>query len=298
MGTGDLRPIVPEEHKRKIIQTVVQAVKSAPIGAVTDGAQLAYQLDNGFDELCNGEHFNFEPVLGALRQLESYRDEDVYAAIVNAKAELEKLGVSMDEPALELHPDVKKRLLEQAKAAPKPRISSTLAQTKAETTKPPPEPKTKTQDVPKKSEERLKELGLSGQKKSRGKQIRLGIMVLVAVVLAVVLFLNRPNRPLGIEQFKNTIPMKSAGFQEGYFRGYVNDSGWYKLNPEVRNQRFKNFVTFLKSKGWSANAQVYDSQNRLVITNADSDRLVAATFFIKGNRDGSVPEAETPPKKP
>lgn len=296
-----LKPLINDEVRRNVVQATVNAIKGAPVGKKVDAAQLAYLIDSNFDQLCDGETFDFQPILDGLRGLGTVEDGEIYVAVVKLRAALQEMKLRLSDVKLAVDETLGNRLVADHKRAEA--RAAAEAQLVATT-------KTASIDLPKPEEkraatkeERLREMGLGKEDNRTLKIVRAVVLVVVALSLGVVTFLLRPNRPLDPVELGTVIPLKNAELRDGAFLAVVDDSRWYSLTPKEREAKLKAFEALLVEKDLIEDMQARDPKGRLVITTKGPRALTGAVFFMFGNADGTIPPdvykpAETlPPKK-
>lgn len=296
-----LKPLFSDELRRSVVQATVNAIKGAPVGKRVDSAQLAYLIDSNFDQLCDGETFDFQPILDGLRGLGAIEDSEIYVAVVKLRSSLQELKLQLSEVKLSVDDTLGARLMADAKRAEA--RASAEAYTVATT-------KTSSIDLPKpeekraaNKEERLREMGLGKEDSKVVRRIRIAVWVVLLTGIAAVAFITRGTRPMDEQTLGTVIPLKSAELRDGALQVVINDSGWYKLSTKERAQKLEDFEALLNSKDLIDDMQARDSRGRLVIAARGPRKLYGAVFFMYGNADGTVPPgaykpAETlPPKK-
>jgi hypothetical protein len=295
LGTGDLKPIITEEMRRRIINIVASAFRASPIGDKVDSSKLVFQIGSGFDQLFDGSRFDLEPIFTALREVLKVDDRDFYNVVVRAKHELSEIGIATHEPKLSLNA-IEKQNVEgevrraDAKAA-KERTSSFPPEPGKEK-EPPKERKHLTKD------EQLRELGLDGAKKKASFPVRGILLGLALAVLGVYAFLTRPNQELDPLAYDSVMPMKRAYLFEGTFQCTIDDPRWFKLPPIERVTRLQQFEALLRKNGKTKDMQCRDSHGRLSITFAGGGNIVGSNFFMNAGVDGKLPEQLILPKAP
>src|SRR5262245_41579639 len=80
LEAGDIRPIIPEQVKQRVVNAAVLAVLSTASGRRLEASQVRGIVAKSFDRLCDGIHFDFEPVARALRKSATATDGDVFLA--------------------------------------------------------------------------------------------------------------------------------------------------------------------------------------------------------------------------
>lgn len=117
LATADLKPIVPDGLRRRVVNLVVQAIMSTTAGTKIDRSKLENLIESSFGSLFDGKRFDVQPVLQALLRVPSMNESDLFVGLVNAKVLLETMGCEMNEPQLALEAPIKAQLLREAEAA-------------------------------------------------------------------------------------------------------------------------------------------------------------------------------------
>ncbi len=299
LATGDLKPFIPDETRRQITQYVVYAVKAAPVGRLVDAHQLAYLVDSNFEELFNGQHFDFNPVLTGLRELGEFKDEDVYVAIIRLEQKLHGMGFELAPVTLNVDPSRAEGLLQEAEARERQaaqEAANAVAQTRATTVSQVPEigeaVKEDSSDKVTRKDRSLAKYGIKDKKTTskRAQIIRYALLAVIAIAVVVVGVVTWPNRSLDATAFSTTIPLTEAQILEGGLQGKLDDNAWWKLSAEERTARIESFAKYVKQRGIDNGLQVRDASNRLVVSSTRDGRIVTARFFEFGGKDGSIPE--------
>jgi hypothetical protein len=300
LSTGDLKPFIPEDVQRQITQHVVHAVKAAPIGKAIDPHQLAFVVDSNFSDLFDGSQFDFNPVLGGLRDLGTFQDEDIYVAVVRLEQKLHGMGYGLAPVTLQVDPQRASELIEEAETRDRiaaQEAANTVAQTRASL-----------QDVPEvappqdedraDSKETRKDASLAkwGIKKKgltkKARVIRYAALLLVGVAIGATGFLTAPNRKIRPEMFTNTVPMSSATLKAGGLNGVLDDTKWWKIPFEDRTKRIAAFRRQVEQAGYLRSLQVRDGRSRVVMAASNDGRILTANFFEFGHEDGSIPDEQ------
>ncbi len=290
LNTGDLRPYIGPETRRDIIQAVVQSVKAAPIGERVDGSQLAYLVDNNFDALCDGASFDLEPVFQGLRDLGNVADRDLYLASTVLREALHPHQIEVRHQTLDVSEAEARQLIQQyARAKQQAKRDAVLAVTHTiDTPSPPP---TETVDQQPRAEARrteLRRLGLGQGDRRTLQRIRAAVLITVFLIVATPAYLFRSTRPLSVNPYEGTIPLKSARLRNGLFVGELDDEKWWPLPLEQREDRLRKFQVVVRAQGFAPDLQVRDAKDRLVITTVGPGHLRGSPFFMRGRADGSL----------
>ncbi len=162
LSTGDLKPFVPEELRRQIIQIVSTAFRASLSGQV-DAAQLTFQIDSSFDALFDGQTFDLAQIFDGLRQSHPLSDQAIYQVVARATADLATLDVQVEEPALELNTIEKQNITADLRRAEERAAKNRASGPTPPAADKPPEETSKRIT----REERLKEYGLSSVREKR-----------------------------------------------------------------------------------------------------------------------------------
>jgi hypothetical protein len=117
LATADLRPIVPDHVRRRIVNVVVQAIMRTSAGTKIDRSKLETLIESAFGSLYDGQTFSFELVLKALLKVPGMSEGDLYIGIVNLRVLLDAIGVQMEEPQMSLDAATRAMLLREAERA-------------------------------------------------------------------------------------------------------------------------------------------------------------------------------------
>jgi hypothetical protein len=281
LSTADLKPVVPDETRRKVNVAVVQSIKSTPVGAKLDASQLAFLVDSNFDQLCDGTRFDFEGIHAAMREVPGVTDTDVYVAAVRLAEQLKVLGIQMELPVLQVKEAEVKALL----AAPRrtsgvsdPRMSPPPAVTPKDGAK-----ADAGGEKHARGKERLRSLGLGGADTQQTKLIRFATLAVLVVAAGGFAWLNRPSRDLDPGDYGDVIPLKEARLDSGVFQGELDMKAWKKLKYKQREQSVHAFEDRLREDGFIPNMQVRDDQNRIVIVAASGGKISAARVLLEND---------------
>jgi hypothetical protein len=292
LSTADIKPFVPDESRRQIVQIVSSAIRNSNVGAKFDAAHLTFQIDSAFESLFDGRSFDLAQIFEVLRQSAQIEDADVYTVVARAKMELTPLGFGVIEPKVGLNSIEKQNVVDEIRRADE-RAAKRTGTLDIAADKPPEESSKRIT-----REERLKEYGLDSvnEKLKKRAPIRTIVLGVVAVAAGVTAFLMRPDRPLPHEQYQSVMPVKSAELINGTFQCIVDETKWLALEVKDRDDRLAKFEKMLASEGNVQDMQCRDTQNRLVITTSGPNRIVGAAFFMKGDAHGVIPKPETAAK--
>lgn len=297
LGTGDLKPFVPDDLRREVVQLVVQSLKTAPVGQKLDSAQLAYLVDSNFEDLCDGQTFDFAPILGGLRQLDGVKDADVYAGVVALEIALGERDIALQPIHMDVDRELAARLVMEAEAEARRRAEEAAAEVRArghsKEAPPPPPVQSQPLKVPRGEEAREQRLRSWGLRMLTGRQLKVLRYAVLAVGLLSVVGLAwalRLDKDIGAGTFEGHFPMKEAGLQQGVFQGVVDDSKWWDLSLPDREKKIEALQKVMFDNGWIPQAQIRDTKGRLVVVGMGGGKLSVAAFFRFGKEDGTIPE--------
>lgn len=295
LSTGDLKPLVSDDLKRRVAQSVVNAVKSAPISSRIESAQLAYWCHANFDTLCDGQRFSFDPLLTAFRALGDVADSDLYFVVLELQRLLQQNGILLDEPELAIGEDVREALAREHTRRVKEAEPATPSGPRAPASgRQPPSGEHGAEPAPKK--DKLEKWGLKRQsaKSASGSQyVRIGLLSAVFVACIAYAWLTRPNRELDPHDYDAVFPLKAASLVAGAFQGTIDEALWRRLDYAGREKAVKGLQDAVRERGLLTNLQIRDSQKTLVIVSA-GPRLVPSRALM---REGLRPDDKTIPKE-
>jgi hypothetical protein len=295
LNTNDIRPFIPEELRRKIVAVVSSAIRTSPIGTRFDAAKLTFEIDSAFESLFDGRAFDFAQVIDALRETEVLADQEVYRAVARAKIDLTAIGIDVVEPQLALNTQEKQNIIDEMRRseerAARERATGSIPPQNGESA-PPAEasatPKRTTRD------EQLEKYGLSSvREEKRSFPFRIVAMVVVLLAIGVAWFLTRPNRELDHLDYDKIMPMTHAELIDGTFQCTIDDSRWFNLKPEQREERLAKFESMLLERGLVEDMQCRDKSARLVITAAGPNKITGAAFFLRGDASGTISKPDS-----
>lgn len=295
LGSQDLVPVVADDLRRELVNTVTQSLKASPAGPLIDGAQLAYVLDSKFLELFDGKSLDLGPIVEALRTIDGYTDQAGYVGFVFIHRRLSERGLQLLLPELDVDPVEGQRLVAEAEAkakaerrrhsnretspvAPSPRSESgTNDQASARTATP---------EGGSKKERDLRRYNLLGLSSARWRLIRMSIAAVVLLSGLVFAWVTRPNRPLDAEGWG--IELTKAEIYEGRFVGVLDEKHWYEHPIQLRPRRVERLTEALKERGVLNGARIVNARGDLVIREK-AGHMNAARVVLES------PDGITPP---
>jgi hypothetical protein len=282
--------VVTPDLRRKIVSIVSSAIRSSPLGARFDAAKLTFQIDSAFEALFDGQRFDFAQIIAALRDSQALDDREVYKAVLRAKADLAVAGIDLAEPRVSLTPQQKQQIVDELRRADEQRAVGS-SNPKVPALVPIPASTTPNPTKQKSSDITLEKYGLTSVREQTAKRrfpIRAIAMGLVLVASGVVAFLNRPSRPLAHEKYQAIMPIVSAELIDGTFQCVIDESRWFKLKVEQREERIAKFEAMLKSESLIDDMQCRDRSKRLVIAGVQGNRMTVSPAFLRGNENGVI----------
>jgi hypothetical protein len=114
LSAADLKPLVRDGARRRIVNMVVHTIMATTAGTKIDRSKLENLLESAFDSICNGKTFNFQPVLKALLKVPGVTEKELYLGIVNLKTLLLEISVRMDDPEMTIDQGEKDWILRDA----------------------------------------------------------------------------------------------------------------------------------------------------------------------------------------
>lgn len=282
LSTGDLKPLISDDLKRRVSQGVVQAVRMSPLGQRVQPAQVAYMVDSNFEQLCDGRNFDFRPVHEALRGLGEVSDADVYAVVLRLQDVLAPFEIELIVPKLDVDAETAQAIVQRMRqratstaGSSDPRIPAFSAPVPSQITAPtvPVDPTETRQEA------KLRKFGFTGTG-TNWKVVRFAALLVLVVGLGVFGFFSRQNRELSIDDYAAVFPMVRAELHDGSFLGWMDDVRWYKMRLADREKSMEALEKILRAEGRAGDMQIRDSKQNVVIATSGS-RIVMSPLLKK-----------------
>lgn len=320
-GLGDLnilppspKPFISDDLRRRVNQAVVQSIRTTPISAHVESAQIGFWVDANFEELCDGARFEFAAMLNMLGSVKGVTTVELYVVARRLEELLAQNNVAMTIPELSVDMNEAAAMLAQVtgrRSSPSdPRAPSLRPPPRGETPHDPKAPRTLEEQLPAlveaagkpEKQRRLAKWGLGRSRlDGKGRFIRPAVLALAIAGIATFAWLNRPDRPLDLEPYGVVFPMHDARLVNGTFQGTIHEASWRKLTYKQREAAVSALESIIREQGLISNLQIRDARQRLVITGSGSGKLVASQFLLRDNLppgDNTAPPPGTPTKPP
>lgn len=290
---------IKDEDQRRIISTLIGAVKSTEAGAAISAPQLSYFIGSRFRTLFDGQHFFFAPVYEALSELEGVTEEHIYQAAARFRKWLARIGVQLVEPAWTLPPEKREMLEKQASTLP----VETYGQTSPRPSEQPEAPKPResfTSPTDTKQEARLRKWGLLGFGK-RSSVLRVTLAAMVAVGVIVALELMDPVRGADFEEEGAVFPLSSAVMVEGKWMGILDEQAWLRMRASDRSTAVKRLGEVLKTKQRLVGARVLHPKTSAILAfdlKKTGDFVASEALMKLGEKTAPTPKPSAAPPAP
>jgi hypothetical protein len=272
LSTNDLKPLIPEDLRRRVTQAVVAAFRTTPLGQKLEAAKLGFWIDSNFEALCDGFAFDVNALYHALRELGEVAESDVYLATVHLREPLAALSLRVIEPQLELDPTLREAIERGVRAGNEP-PAPTVPADKAPAKETPP-----TGEKPPKAERWGFGKGKLEKSARAARMIRIGVYAVLFIACVTYGWLVRPNRGLDTQDF--AVPLLHAELVRGTFAAVIDETRWFALRWSDRQSAVRQMEAQLKERGWIGSAQIRDASAHLVMAGSGA-RLHPAPFMIK-----------------
>lgn len=289
LSPDELRPLISDELKREIISAVVRGIKRSAVGVRIDGGQLAYRIDESFDELCDGKSIDVGPILDSLRDFQPDVG-DLYVALVRIHRRLTELRIDLRAPDLGVDAETGARLVEAADTEEKAALRMATAaapatRTSAPAEAPPPPPPTERTETHR--DLQLRRYGLKGMSAARWRLVRWVVMTTLLVTALGAAWALRPNRILDFKSYP--MPLRTAKLKSGLFVAQLDDARWYRMPFGDRSVAVRRMEARLRDEGRLIDATILDARKRVVIRALGSE--------LRASRQAmESPDGVTPPK--
>jgi hypothetical protein len=254
---------IKDEDQRRIISTLIGAVKSTEAGGAISAPQLSYFIGSRFRTLFDGQHFFFAPVYEALSELEGVTEEHIYQAAARFRKWLARIGVQLVEPAWTLSAEKRDMLEKQASTLP----VETYGPTSTRPSEHPEAPKPResfTSPTDTKQEARLRKWGLLGFGR-RSMVLRVVTAAFIAVSVITALELMDPIKSADFEDEGAVFPLSSAVTVEGKWMGVLDEQAWLRMRAGDRTAAVKKLGEVLKSKQRLAGARILHPKTSAIL---------------------------------
>lgn len=279
---------IPDEQQRRIISTLVGALKATEAGPFLSAPQLSYFLASRFNLLCDGTNFFFQGVYDAVLELQGVEEKHVYQAAVRFRRWLARVGLQLAEPAWKLDAATRARLEEQAAKVPLDTYSpiARVMAPHAHTPQPPastaPEADPGPTTAEARQDQRLRKWGLRGLSPRAMMVLRLGLGVLVIGVALLIRVLLDPISSLDVADYRAVIPLTETVTYEGRWLGTVDDKAWRALPLEKRQKALRDLTAILVREGRIQGARLVQANKSIVGYDVKGDMRMADSYLYVG----------------
>lgn len=279
---------IPDEQQRRIISTLVGALKATEAGPFLSAPQLSYFLASRFNLLCDGTNFFFQGVYDAVLELQGVEEKHVYQAAVRFRRWLARVGLQLAEPAWKLDAATRARLEEQAAKVPLDTYSP-IARVMAPhahgpqapaSTAPDAEPGPTTAEA--RQDQRLRKWGLRGLSPRAQMAVRAGLAVLLVGLALLVRVLLDPISSLDVGDYRAVIPLTETVTYEGRWLGTVDDKAWRTLPLDKRNKALRDLTAILTREGRIQGARLVQANKSIVGYDVKGEMRVADSYLYLG----------------
>ncbi len=293
---------IPDEQQRRIISTLVGALKATEAGPHLSAPQLSYFLASRFHVLCDGTNFFFQAVYDAVMELQGVEEKHVYQAAVRFRRWLARVGLQLSEPQWKLDQATRDRLEEQASKVPLDTYSpiakamaGTSAQAAAPTTAAPDAPAGPT-TAEERQDRRLRAWGLRGLTERQMMALRMSLGVLLVVIALVVRMVLDPFSSLDVASYRAVMPLSDAVLFEGKWLGTLDEQAWRALPADRRAKSLRDLGVVLNREGRLAGARIVDARTKGVIGYDLKGTMRLADKYMELGIE--APKAIPPPRSP
>lgn len=289
---------IKDEDQRRIISTLIGAVKSTEAGAAISAPQLSYFIGSRFRTLFDGQHFFFAPVYEALSELEGVTEEHIYQAAARFRKWLARIGVQLVEPTWTLSAEKRDMLEKQASTLP----VETYGPTSTRPSEAPEAPKAResfTSPTDTKQEARLRKWGLLGFGR-RSSILRVAAAAIIAVGAIIALELMDPIKSADFEEEGAVFPLSSAVTVEGKWMGVLDEQAWLRMRAGDRTAAVKKLGEVLKSKQRLVGARILHPKTSAILAFdiKKTGEFVASEALMKLGEKVTTPKPPAPPSPP
>ncbi|MFO0725195.1 MAG: hypothetical protein U1E65_15545 [Myxococcota bacterium] len=253
---------IKDEDQRRIISTLIGAVKSTEAGPSISAPQLSYFIASRFRQLFDGQHFFFTPVFEALVELEGVEEAHIYQAAARFRKWLARIGVQLVEPPWTLSPERREVLEKQASTLPVETYAPVTPRSEAPPQTKPKDSQPSTAEA--RQEARLKRWGLAGFAKG-SKWGRVVAMTLGGMVVLAALLVTSPVSEGDADEVQAIFPVSSVRIVEGAWMGTLNKAAWLKMKDAERAKAVRELGAYLKAQNRIKGARILDPDKHSIL---------------------------------
>lgn len=279
---------IPDEQQRRIISTLVGALKATEAGPFLSAPQLSYFLASRFNLLCDGTNFFFQGVYDAVLELEGVEEKHVYQAAVRFRRWLARVGLQLAEPAWKLDAATRARLEEQAAKVPLDtyspiaRVMAPHANSPSTPVPAAPEADAGPTTAEARQDQRLRKWGLRGLSRRAMMAVQIGSATLLVGVAVLVRVLLDPVSTLDVGDYRAVIPLTDTVTYEGRWLGTIDDKAWRALPLDKRHKALRDLTAILVREGRVQGARLVQANKSIVGYDVKGDMRVADSYLYAG----------------
>ena len=245
--------------RRAMAEAVAWVFKNTSAAPHLNSGQLAQAIETRFDDFCDGERFQVQPLLDGLVRLPGVRPEDMLVPTYRLESFLAAHGLVLGDTGFAFDAATQVKAKAQSQAAEDLLILYPLAGRK--------DPHAGKRS----SRPAAGRITISPRADNSDASRRTRILAVVAAVVAVFalvfLFLTRPVKGLDPSDYA-VVPMVDVRLKEGAFYGVLDDQGWAAVPATDREAALQKLEAQLRKES-RVRVRIYDGAGNLMVFGND-----------------------------
>lgn len=254
--------LLPPALRQEITQAAVNAVRQTPLGQHIHPGQFGFLVDSNFEQLCDGQRFDFTPILTGLRDIPGVQDRDIFPAVQLLRRSLRTMDIEVPEVPLKVADDEAVLIMHEVERSLQARGPRSQPSRPITGERPRPttgELRSPTGELPGEA----KELSPKKLQPIRWRPVLLGTILLVILAVGLSAWFGGQIR---VDAYRSSVPLRAATVEGGAFTGQLSDV-WWTIPPAERPARLKRFTAQIRDQGHLPNLQIWDARGQLVVIN-------------------------------
>ena len=281
---------VSDATRIAIADAATWAIKDTEGGAKVNSAQISFTLRQYFDRLYDGHSLDLSPLIRVWKKHYQLDPKEIREGLQRLKLYLGELDIKLDDPLTGLGASDRRLIL--AKLGTLPELQKLFpppsdARRRTSSQKP-----TKKSDRPSSSstpieevldeqtKQELAEYGLEGKARKEKSPVTL-VIAAVLLLVAGILYWDRPIKGLSITAYDPLVPLVSAEMINGAFYGVVDEQRWEKLSNNKRREGAKALGRVLEEESRLKDAIISRPNGRMIIFHDKREKLRVSKEALK-----------------
>jgi len=261
---------IDDKARRAMAEAVVWAFKNTGAGPHFSSGQLSQTIVSKFDEFCDGETFQIQPLIDGVVRLPGVRAPEMLVPVYRLESFFSAHGLVLGDTELAFDDETRVRAKAQADASEDLLILYPLAGRK--------DPHAQKARSSRPAAGRVSFAPAGAPTEKRVPKVLIGAFVAALILALISLVVLRPVHVLDTDDYP-MIPLVDVRLKEGSFHGVLDDTGWVALPLSDRKNALTQFEAKLREDG-RVRVRIYDGAGKLMIYgNDDKPYLVTESML-------------------